>query len=173
MKFLSTLSLLIGAAVASPFLTVRQDNATNSTFYLKTSNAENPDHNDLYVYGYHTGAGLNDAVLTPDRDTASTAFLNGTRLQFDYNSTFPYGMLPVGVTNYAAWQYVQINIGYGTQDFFVNGTGLQWSERNGFGGWLVCDWYHNAPQLFYIYRYYTAEYPASCGRVNLQTVPTA
>ncbi|KAL2832471.1 hypothetical protein BDW59DRAFT_139306 [Aspergillus cavernicola] len=171
MKLLSSLSLLLGAAVASPFHVAR-DNATD-TFYLKTSGAENPDHNDLYVYGYHTGAGLNDAVLTPDPETASTAFLNGTSVQFAYNNPFPWGLLPVGVTNYAAWQFVQINAGDGAEGFFVDSTGLQWSEQNGFGGWLVCDWYHNAPQLFYIYRYYTAKYPVSCSEVKLQTVSTA
>ncbi|KAL3475243.1 hypothetical protein BJX99DRAFT_229879 [Aspergillus californicus] len=171
MKLISTLSLLLSAAVASPFV-ARQDNATN-TFYLKTYGAENQDHNDLYVYGYHTGAGLNDAVLTSDRETASAAYLNGTSVLFDYSTSFRWGMLPLGVTNYAAWQSVQINAGAGAEGFFVNGTGLQYSAQNGFGGWLVCDWYHNAPQLFYIYRYYTAKYPASCSEVKLQTESTA
>ncbi|KAL4918691.1 hypothetical protein BDW62DRAFT_210310 [Aspergillus aurantiobrunneus] len=172
MKFLSTLSLLIGAAAASPFNVGRQDTKTPDTFYLKTS-AENQAHDGLYVYGYHTGAGLNDAVLTSDVGTASTAYLNGTKVQFDYDTTFPWALSPLAVNNYAAWQSVQINAGYGQDGFSVNSTGLQWSEQKGFGGWLVCDWYHNAPQLFYIYRHYTAEYPASCSEVKLQTEPTA
>ncbi|KAL3462717.1 hypothetical protein BJX64DRAFT_138001 [Aspergillus heterothallicus] len=173
MKFLSTLSLLIGAAAATPLHHARQSTKAPDSFYLKTSGSENSAHNDLYVYGYHTGAGLNDAVLTPDLDTASKGFLNGTHVQFEFNTNFPWGLYPIGVTNYAAWQLVQLNVGYGAEGFFVNGTGLQWSEQNGFGGWLVCDWYHNAPQLFYIYRYYTAQYPASCSRVKLLTESAA
>ncbi|KAL2866899.1 uncharacterized protein BJX67DRAFT_119865 [Aspergillus lucknowensis] len=173
MKVFGTLSLLIGAAITSPSLVARQGTNVTDTFYLKTSGSENPDHNDLYVYGYHTGAGLNDAVLTPDVETASKGYLNGTNVQFDLHTTFPWGLYPIGVTNYAAWQFVELNAGYGIEGFFVNSTGLQWSERNGFGGWLVCDWFHNAPQLFYIYRYYTPKYPASCSEVKLLTEPTA
>ncbi|KAJ0422621.1 hypothetical protein BJY00DRAFT_71391 [Aspergillus carlsbadensis] len=173
MKLFGTLSLLVGAALATPFHHARQSTKAPDSFYLKTSGSENSAHNDLYVYGYHTGAGLNDAVLTPDVGTASKAFMNGTNVQFDFNSNFPWGLYPIGVTNYAAWQFVELNVGYGAGDFSVNSTGLQWSEQKGFGGWLVCDWYHNAPQLFYIYRYYTAEYPASCSRVKLLTESTA
>jgi hypothetical protein len=208
MKFFGTLSLLVGAALATPSRHARQSTKAPDSFYLKTSGSENSAHNDLYVYGYHTGAGLNDAVLTPDVDTASKAFMNGTNVQFDFNTNFPWGLYPIGVTNYAgvslylrfvsgtvtdllaAWQFVELNVGHGAGDFSVNSTGLQWSEQKGFGGWLgklipqphtipiadhslVCDWYHNAPQLFYIYRYYTAELPASCSRVKLLTEPTA
>ncbi|KAL5041666.1 hypothetical protein BDW71DRAFT_191430 [Aspergillus fruticulosus] len=171
MKFFSTLSLLVGAAAAT--VAGRQDSKTPDTFYLKTSGAENSAHNDLYVYGYHTGAGLNDAVLTPDIETASKAYLNGTIVLFDYNTTFPWGLSPWGVTNYAAWQFVQINAGTGQEGFSINSTGLQWSTQKGFGGWLVCDWWHNAPQLFYIYRYYKAEYPTSCSKVKLVTESAA
>ncbi|BCS30431.1 uncharacterized protein APUU_80734S [Aspergillus puulaauensis] len=173
MKFINTLSLLIGAAAASPFQVGRRDSQNPDKFLLKTSGSENPDHNDLYVYGYHTGAGLNDAVLTPDVETASTGFLNGTKLQFDYDTQFSWGMNPVGVTNYAAWQFVQINAGASQDGFSVNSTGLQFSQEKGFGGWLVCDWWHNAPQLFYLYRYYTAQYPGSCSEVKLLTEPAA
>lgn len=101
MKFFSTLSLLVGAAAASPFNVGRQATKVPEEFHLKTSGAENPDHNDLYVYGYHTGAGLSDAVLSKDVETAGTAFLNGTNVQFDYNTTFPWGLSPQAVTNYA------------------------------------------------------------------------
>ncbi|KAL4787069.1 hypothetical protein BJX76DRAFT_354481 [Aspergillus varians] len=174
MKFLSTLSLLIAAAAASPLHVRRQAIQTPDKFLLKTSGSENSEHNDLYVYGYHTGAGLNDAVLTPDVETASTAFLNGTKVQFDYDTPFPWGLSPQGVTNYARWQFVNINAGQGQEGFSIDSSGLQWSPEKGFGGWLVCNWYHNAPQLFYIYRYYTdAKYPASCSEVKLLTEPTA
>ena len=52
---------------------------------------------------------------------------------------------------------------YGYGSFWVNGTGLQWTPNtsppphNGtlaaldayFAGWMVCDWWHGVPQLFY------------------------
>ncbi|KAL4943137.1 hypothetical protein BDV06DRAFT_190732 [Aspergillus oleicola] len=173
MKFLSILSLLVGAGAAvaaKPFHVGRQaGSSTPERFHLKTSGSENSAHNDLYVYGYHTGAGLNDAVLTSDIDTASTAYFNGTRVLFDFGSDFPWGLSPNYVTNYASWQFVEINAGEGQEGFSANSTGLQWSAENGFGGWLVCDWWHNAPQLFYTYRYYTPEYPSSCSEVKLLT----
>jgi hypothetical protein len=34
---------------------------------------------------------------------------------------------------------------------------------------LVCDWFHNAPQLFYLYRYYDAKIPCSCSKVQVKT----
>jgi len=77
---------------------------------------------------------------------------------------------------------VQINAGQGNVQGFAfvesegemilvveNGTG----EGEEWGGWLVCDWWHNAPQLFWRYSYYTPEdYPApsSCADVDLVQV---
>ncbi|PWY75535.1 hypothetical protein BO70DRAFT_364070 [Aspergillus heteromorphus CBS 117.55] len=165
MKFLASLALLASAVAASP-LASRQD-SSSSTFHLKTSGASNDDHNNLYVYAYHTGAGFNDAVLTSDVGTASPAFLNGTNTQFDLGTPFPWGLKPSVQNNYGAWESVQINTGYGSGGFSVNGTDFEWSAASGFGGWLVCDWYHNAPQLFYIYRYTQPTIPSSCSQVDL------
>jgi hypothetical protein len=97
MKFLAPLLMLAVSVLAAP-VAKRQ---TPKHFHLKTTSATNTEHNDLYVYGYHTGAGLNDAVLTKDVGTASSAYLNGTNVLFDYNTEFPWGMIAPGVTNYA------------------------------------------------------------------------
>lgn len=99
MKFLS-LALLASAVTASPLLS-RADQTTTKDFHLKTSSASNNDaHNNLYIYAYHTGAGLNDAVLSSNADDASKAFVNGTHLQFDLGTPFPWGVNMVGATNY-------------------------------------------------------------------------
>jgi hypothetical protein len=95
MKFLAPLLMLAASAIAAPVTRAPKN------FHLKTSGAANPEHNNLYVYGYHTGAGLNDAVLTKDVGTASSAYLNGTNVFFDYKTEFPWGMTAVGDTNYA------------------------------------------------------------------------
>ncbi|RAH72026.1 uncharacterized protein BO66DRAFT_390506 [Aspergillus aculeatinus CBS 121060] len=163
MKFLASLALLVSAVAASPI----QARDTAKSFYLKTSGAANDAHNNLYVYAYHTGAGFNDAVLTSDTSRARAVTLNGTNAQFDLGTTFPWGFKMGANTNYASWEPVQINVGYGDEGFSVNGTSLQWSEQNGFGGWLVCDWYHNAPQLFWLYKYLPATIPSSCDKVDL------
>ncbi|PYI12012.1 hypothetical protein BO78DRAFT_392685 [Aspergillus sclerotiicarbonarius CBS 121057] len=167
MKFLASLALLASTVAAGPIVLPRAASNSTSTFHLKTSGASNEDHNNLYVYAYHTGAGFNDAVLTSDVGTASPAFLNGTHTQFDLGTPFPWGFKMGVQNNYAAWESVQINTGYGDQDFSISGTNLEWSEANGFGGWLVCDWYHNAPQLFYISSYYQPDIPSSCSKVDL------
>lgn len=200
MKFLTSLAsaLLATTAAATPLITRANDSAaiTTKKFHLKTS-SNSDSHNNLYVYAYHTGAGLNDAVLSANADDASKAFVNGTNVQFDLGTPFPWGVNMVGATNYggksplypdcafgilrglricanggerAAWQGVQINTGYGTSGFELDNAHLKWSEKNGFGGWLVCDWVHNAPQLFYLYEPMKADVPSSCSEVELQAV---
>lgn len=202
MKFFTSLTsaLLAITAAATPLIPRASDSAaiTTKKFHLKTS-SNSDSHNNLYVYAYHTGAGLNDAVLSANADDASKAFVNGTNVQFDLGTPFPWGVNMVGATNYggkspflgldcafsqntpgvrkcadggerAAWQGVQINTGYGTSGFELDNAHLKWSEQNGFGGWLVCDWVHNAPQLFYLYEPMKADVPSSCSEVELQAV---
>ncbi|KAE8152172.1 hypothetical protein BDV25DRAFT_151450 [Aspergillus avenaceus] len=170
MKFLTSLALLASAVAANPILRTRN---STSNFHLKTTGADNENHNNLCVYGYHTGAGFNDAVLTSDVGTASPAFLNGTNVQFDLDTPFPWGLYMIAQSNYASWEPVEINTGYGSSDFSVKDGNLQWPEDQGFGGWLVCDWYHNAPQLFYLWKYYKPTIPSSCSKVQLSVESTA
>lgn len=97
-------------------------------YYLKTSVKGTGNHSKegLYVSGYHTGlssrllltllhhstqrsakdtdltsgAGTNDVTLE-GIDVASVGFLNGTYQQFDYNTTFPWGLQMGDDDNYA------------------------------------------------------------------------
>ncbi|KAJ9205755.1 hypothetical protein DTO166G4_4630 [Paecilomyces variotii] len=62
----------------------------------------------------------------------------------------------------------EVNAGYGTSGFSINSSGLEWNAEDGFGGWLVCDWWHNAPQIFYLVEYYQPELPLSCNKVQLK-----
>lgn len=100
MKFLSLLTLFAAAVTASPVSSETQA-ASQNEFHLKTVGSDKPAHNDLYVVAYHTGAGFNDAVLFKDAKAASSAYLNGTRALFDLGTSFPWGMLVGGDTNYA------------------------------------------------------------------------
>lgn len=84
-------------------------------------------------------------------------------------------------TPYAGWQPVRLDAGYGGsssrgdgEGFFINSTGLQWNSSPGgepdldaFGGWVICDWWHGVPQLFFRLSYYDLPLPFSCADINL------
>ncbi|RJE25654.1 hypothetical protein PHISCL_01981, partial [Aspergillus sclerotialis] len=135
MKFLTPLALLATTVAANPILA--RDGG--KTFTLKTS-SQKTEHNNLYVSAYHTGAGLNDAVLTKDAGTARPAVLNGTNVEFQLGGELTWGMMMPGDTNYAdldsAWEPVEINGGKGSEGFAVKDGQLEWDEKMGFGGWL-------------------------------------
>ena len=139
---------------------------TTREFHLKTTLKPNQAGKErfanLYLEAYHTGAGLNDAVMVPKEGAAIKGFLNGTNglvkgtkyqnMVFDLGNTFPYTMVMAENVNfYAAWEPVRVNAGGGASDpkgysgFFIDGTGLQWtnalhkppgSSASSFGGWL-------------------------------------
>lgn len=101
MKLLAPLTLLAATVAANPIVSRQdQDGSSSKTFTLKTTNAQNPQHDNLYVWAYHTGAGLNDAVLG-DAEKASPGSLNGTNVNFELGSAFPWGMFMPGAANYA------------------------------------------------------------------------
>jgi len=127
----------------------------------------------LYVYAYHTGAGLNDAVLSSNKTLASKGHLNGTLWQFDLGGSLIWDTVLVGDDNYAGWEPVQIDAAAeGTPTFSVNETQLVGSTSYEFGGWLACDWWHGHPQLFYLVAGYKSYQviPRSCSTVSLQVV---
>lgn len=109
MKFsiISSLVFMASAVLANPMplnpaLHRRQaTNATTNPFFLKTSGSSNNKHNGLYVTAYHTGAGFNDAVLESENTNAGQAILNGTNVQFDLGTSYPWGFEMGGDTNYA------------------------------------------------------------------------
>lgn len=104
MKFsiISSLALLASAVMAMPTNPAIQRRQANTTipFYLKTSGAANDQHNNLYVTAYHTGAGFNDAVLESSNQNAAKAILNGTNVQFELGTPFPWGFDMGSATNY-------------------------------------------------------------------------
>ncbi|OQE65069.1 hypothetical protein PENNAL_c0215G01111, partial [Penicillium nalgiovense] len=62
MKTLTSLLMLAASAIVIPVAST----SSPEHFHLKSIGATNEEHNNLYVYAYHTGAGLNDAVLIKD-----------------------------------------------------------------------------------------------------------
>ncbi len=92
--------LFLRPTSASPLILPRQ--TTTLEYYLRTRTTDpSSDKNGLYLYAYHTGAGLNDVVLNSNVTGASPAFLNDTYQLFDFGSAFPWGLSMGGNTNYA------------------------------------------------------------------------
>ncbi|KAJ5191347.1 uncharacterized protein N7498_010332 [Penicillium cinerascens] len=165
MRFLSVIALLAATAVANPVA-----RSTKKEFHLKTTGAAKADFNDLFVITYHTGAGTNDALLENKGSIATPFYLNGTTALANLGNVFPWGFEMGGDSNYASWESVQINAGGGVDGFSIKDGNFVWSEEEGFGGWLVCDWYHNAPQLFWWDKYYPPTIPCSCSKVDLKPI---
>lgn len=163
---------------------------------LKPGQTGKERYESLWLESYHTGAGLSDATFASTRSNVSAAgYLSATNVTspsgqifydqaFNLGNDFPWQMIMAENVNfYAAWEPVRINAGLGsggdsglTGGFFINGTGLQWSSNAGenaandaFGGWIVCDWWHDSPQLFFRISYYNSVSPApsSCADVDL------
>ncbi|KAG7008898.1 hypothetical protein G7Y79_00004g014820 [Physcia stellaris] len=164
----SILAPALAISVPSPALSKRADNIT-APYYLKTKTLDRRHRNKdgLYVWAYHTGAGLNDAVLG-SKDYARPAYLNNSVQVFDLGTEFPWSFTLASDTNYAGWEPVSIDVGYGTSGLFLNASGLQWTEYGGFGGWLACDWFHGLPQLFWKVEYVNYNI-STCARVLLVT----
>jgi hypothetical protein len=95
-------SSLLTVILSHP-LALRQSDAVQPPFYLlrTITTAPKSEKSNLYVSAYHTGAGLNDAVLTPNIARASKGFLNDTYQAFDFETDFPWGMMMAGNANYA------------------------------------------------------------------------
>lgn len=130
-----------------------------------------------------------DTFLTHNTSEAAKFYLNGTLEQVDLGTTSQEWWLEmtIDVIN-ARWYPVGMhsphNNWFGT--FWVNDTGLQWTPNvtppphtgnqaiadTYFAGWMVCDWWHGVPQLFYrLGGYNDTKLPSDCGMVNLVPEP--
>jgi len=180
----TTLLSVLSLTSASP-LDTRQTITPPARYFLRTK-VVNGNHKDtgsnktgLYLYSYHTGAGLGDAALSSNKSIAFQGYLNGTQQLMTYNNN-AIGPWPLAIS-YAAYQeFVSVTIsisGLNTYDtgFFFNSSGLQYNQST--GGWLACDWWHGVPQLFQVNGYLDNGFgvtglqtPSSCSRVQLQPI---
>ncbi|KAF2146068.1 uncharacterized protein K452DRAFT_305054 [Aplosporella prunicola CBS 121167] len=187
MKLLSLLALLPSAlAVAIPQATTATGAAatpspslvpTGPEYHLKSKLVNDNEtvskakFDGLYLVATHTGAGLNDAVFSSQKQYAIKGFQNITEStgesyqEFDLGNYWPYG-LNLGYAAYAAWSPVTIDAGQGDDGFILQANGVV-STTGSFGGWLACDWWHNEPQLFYINKFYPLDTPSSCAQIYL------
>ncbi|OCK78426.1 hypothetical protein K432DRAFT_427293 [Lepidopterella palustris CBS 459.81] len=160
--------------------------------HLKPRSRSNPHPhhrlNGLYLYTSPSDSviGRNYPLFTSNISLAAYAFLNGTNInntiqQFEiYNTTRPFSTRFSLQPDYG-WAEVNIYPGFSeTNGFeFVNegrlGKALAMSNSTIYGtmwgGWIVCDWAHGAPQLFWRQNNYVAPqpYPAprNCADVHI------
>ncbi|KIW90606.1 uncharacterized protein Z519_08389 [Cladophialophora bantiana CBS 173.52] len=176
-SILLTLLSIFSLTPASPLQT-RQTIDPPARYYLQTK-VVNGGHLDfgtnktnLWLYSYHTGAGLGDAALSTNKSWAWEGYLNGSQQLMTYagNQAGPWPMY-IGYGPYQQWNLVGISIA-GISNlvsgFFFNSSGLQFNEST--GGWLACDWWHGVPQLFQVNGYTYGRIPNSCSKVQLRPV---
>ncbi|KAJ5771443.1 uncharacterized protein N7511_003494 [Penicillium nucicola] len=84
MRPLTCMILLAASATAAPIAI-----PFSKHFQLKFTGAIIQEHNNLYVYAYHTGAGTYDAALTKDLITTSSVSENGTKAPFNFHDELP------------------------------------------------------------------------------------
>lgn len=99
--FAVTLFSVFSFTTASP-IEARQTITPPSLYYLRTK-VVNGAHKDtgtnktgLYVYSYHTGAGLGDAALSSNKSIAWQGYLNGTQ-QLMTTATNQLGAWPLAI----------------------------------------------------------------------------
>lgn len=100
---LSAAVLCLSTAVNGlPLLEARQTVTPPARYYLHTK-VVNGDHKDtgsnktnLWLYSYHTGAGLGDVGLSSNKSIAWEGYLNGTQQLFTYENN-QIGPWPLGI----------------------------------------------------------------------------
>ncbi|KAF1990427.1 hypothetical protein K402DRAFT_417864 [Aulographum hederae CBS 113979] len=142
---------------------------------LKPTSYGKPQFANLYLAAFHTGAGISDVTFTHDAAESYSVHLQGSQLFFDVGPDLAWGMMLVTVHPYSAWGTVEMRAGdtMGQDVFRFGGTGL---EVHGFPvlGWLVCDWWHGVPQLFWRNMGYDIDrYPAPAGCADVTLVQEA
>ncbi|EXJ91851.1 hypothetical protein A1O3_00401 [Capronia epimyces CBS 606.96] len=140
----TTLLSILTLATAVPVLEARQTIDPPASYYLQTKvvNGQHKDSGtnktDLWLYSYHTGAGLGDAALSSNKSWAWEGYLNGSQQLFTYeNNEIGPWPLAIGYGTYQQWGPVTISIAEGAtagQGFFFNSSGLQYNQS--IGGWL-------------------------------------
>jgi hypothetical protein len=155
---------LAATAAAAPAVVAPRTSIV--VYSLKTKSA-NPAFNDKCIVGYHTGAGLDDATLTPCTTSTELFYTNGTAIESTQFSGSPSGLQVITATSsYEDWLPVTIDAGYGTTNLKFT-KDKQVLQENGHG-FLACNWNHGGvAQLFSVITLAGFKLPSSCAEVKL------
>ena len=179
-------SLLAVSAVATPISNVDErapsdleTRAAPTNFKLKTTvidgkNDTGSNKGNLWVYSYHTGAGLGDAALSSNKTWGDVGHINASNSALLFSIGEYEWPMALDYEPYAAWSSVEISVATNevSTGFFINSTGLH-NNYSSTAGWLACDWWHGTPQLFWTngeINTPTGQFPTSCSTVKLDVV---
>lgn len=194
MRFLSTTVSFILAITSLSHASPVEPRQDLDRFLLQTQvvpgiDDSGSDKGGLYIFSYHTGAGLGIAAGSPTPGSSgSYFFLNDTTLLWTYEGNQlgpwktsilygPYQGMHCVLVVFARsnWHsaYNPISISIASDDvtpgFSIDGSILKSSASE--GGWLMCDSWYQSPQLFALNGPDNGPLPTSCSHVNLVTVP--
>ncbi|KAI5778773.1 hypothetical protein EDC01DRAFT_333941 [Geopyxis carbonaria] len=167
MNFLRPLLLLVLLHVAV-VLGVPVDN-TSLPFYLRTTVVRgDASFAGLYPFSYHTGAGTSALTLLRSRRGSVRSYFNGTRLNADFDTSFPWGW-KASWPSYTTWSDMSLNGGIGDEGFAINTTRGRGDVTYWGVDWVACEWWYGAPQLFRWAGNWVvgARLPKSCAWVRL------
>jgi len=120
---------------------------------------------------FHINADWQELVVYEKRSIPFA--LNGTHLQTMLDNPYPFGVQLVSSVYNTYWQAVEIHAGYGVGKFHFEGDELRAGAM--WGGWRVCEWWHNVPQLFWVNAEWSELEPAkltsNCAEVKLIKEP--
>ncbi|KAH8585418.1 hypothetical protein B0O99DRAFT_647055 [Bisporella sp. PMI_857] len=155
--------------------------ASKPQFFLKTAPlpGEPPSpYTNLYIR--HHGSGINSIVLTPSPPKFIKAHLDGRSISFTSASHKGrrWGLtLCTDGGKRAGWEKVEIVEDGGSDGLLFSASGdgkdeiLEYEEEDSgkkvWGGWMVCDWAHGHPQLFWVTHELKGELPSFCHRVQI------
>lgn len=156
--------------------------ASNHQFFLKTAplpGEESSPYTTLYLR--HHGSGFNSVVLTTSPPKFIKAHIDGNRISFTSaaHEGRQWGLTLAGADGQCAgWEKVEIVEDGGSEGFRICQSsedkevetleydGLHSGEKIWIG-WMVCDWAHGHPQLFWVTNQLKAELPSFCHRVQV------
>ncbi|KAG0649250.1 hypothetical protein D0Z07_4160 [Hyphodiscus hymeniophilus] len=151
-------------------------------FFLKTAplpDEEPSQYTNLYLR--HFGSGMDSIVLTPGQPKFIKGHMDGSRITFNSASHEgrKWGLaLRKDGEQYAGWEKVEIVEREGSDKLLFTGgeegsvkevleCEEEFAEEKVWKGWMVCDWAHGYPQLFWVTHKLNGELPSFCHRVQI------
>lgn len=179
---LASIAAVAGLAAAAPVMETRQGRPPSSFKLQAKVKSDSPkdygsNKQDLYLYSYHTGAGLGAATFGANATTAPVASLNAT--DSGYQVAFQIGEykwpLVIGYGAYQTFETATISVASDPAidpfGFYFTDNGVAWNYTS-FAGWAACDWwYSGAPVLVaQVETNKNADLPATCSTIDLVAV---
>ncbi|MCJ1467053.1 hypothetical protein MMC07_005675 [Pseudocyphellaria aurata] len=172
---LASVALSLNLVVATPVAatTTPITKASNLVrFKTRVHPGQDTSKNGLYLSCYRIGAAFYDVVFGKEPAVGVKGFINNGTLQFDLGTDFPLYLRLGSINPYDEWFSVWMVPGSPTEGFAIKDRKLVCNGSafgDWFNGWLVCDWYHDMPQLFWKATWSQNVTTSNCASVDLVT----